>query len=134
MLDPKVVAGLSLFARYAYPPNLRGYCGPADHAMLLEYGSSGEIDEGLVELAKQLTGPWPYMTLIAEASGIEDPFDRRVVEAYWVGNSLLRGIDVPAFADTLDEGVRGRAGSRWRCRERTRPRRTGPTRAGRGKS
>lgn len=113
MLDQNVVSGLALFARYAYPPNLRGYCGPADHAMLLEYGTTGEIDEGLVELAKQFTGPWPYLTLIAAASGVGDPFDRRVVEAYWVGNSLLQGIEVPAFGKTLDERFRDRAGGRW---------------------
>ena len=113
MLDRNTVKGLALFARYAYPPNLRGYCGPADHAMLLEYGSSGEIDQGLVELAKKFSGPWPYLTLIAAVHGIEDPFDHRVVEAYWVGNSLLENIEVPDFGATLDERFRERTGSRW---------------------
>lgn len=113
MLDPDVVSGLRLFARYAYPPNLKGYCGPADHAMLLEYGSSGQVDRGLLELAQKFTGPWPYLTLIATAAGIRDPFDHRVVEAYWVGNSLLEGIDVAEFGDTIDERFRGKAGSRW---------------------
>ena len=102
-----------MFTRYAYPPNLRGYCGPPDHGMLLEYGSSGVVDPGLLELAKSFTGPWPYLTLIAAAAGISDPFDRRVVEAYWIGNSLLDGIDVSAFGDKLDDSFRGRAGSRW---------------------
>ncbi len=102
-----------MFTRYAYPPNLRGYCGPPDHGMLLEYGSSGVVDPGLLELAKAFTGPWPYLTLIAAASGISDPFDQRVVEAYWIGNSLLEGIEVSAFGDKLDDSFRGRAGSRW---------------------
>lgn len=113
MIDPNVTAGLRLFARYAYPPNLRGYCGPADHAMLLEYGTSGEVDEGMLEMARKFTGPWPYLTLIAAHAGIEDPFDRRVVEAYWVGNSLLEGIEVSAFGNQLDDSFRGRAGARW---------------------
>jgi hypothetical protein len=113
MFDPNVVAGLQMFARYAYPPNLHGYCGPADHGALLEYGSSGEVDPGLMELAESFTGPWPYLTLIAAASGIDDPFDRRVVEAYWLGNRLLEGIDVAAFGTVLDERFRGRTGTRW---------------------
>jgi len=102
-----------MFARYAYPPNLRGYCGPPDHATLLEYGSSGVVDPDLLELARSFTGPWPYLTLIAAASGIADPFDHRVVEAYWIGNSLLEGIDTAEFGDKLDGSFRRRAGSRW---------------------
>lgn len=113
MLDTNVVEGLRLFARYAYPPNLRGYCGPADHATLLEYGVSGEIDEGLLEMASKFTGPWPYLNLIAAHAGIRDPFDRRVVEAYWVGNPLLEGIDTFDFGNTLDDSFRAKAGTRW---------------------
>ena len=81
--------GLQLFARYAYPPNERGFCGPADHRQLLEYRAAGVTDAGLAELARSFTGPWPYLTLLAGAAGIADPFDYRVVEAYWVGSSLL---------------------------------------------
>ena len=35
---------------------------------------------------------YPYLQLIAGANGIADPFDVRVVEAYWLGNDLLTGI------------------------------------------
>jgi hypothetical protein len=31
-----VTAGPLLFARYAFPPNERGLCGPDDHAALRE--------------------------------------------------------------------------------------------------
>jgi hypothetical protein len=31
---------------------------------------------------------YPYLQMISEAAG-HDPFDRRVVEAYWIGNELL---------------------------------------------
>jgi hypothetical protein len=113
VLEPNVVEGLKLFVRYAYPPNLRGYCGPADHATLLEYGMSEEIDEGLLEMASEFTGPWPYLNLIAAHAGIHDPFDRRVVEAYWVGNALLEGIDTFEFGNTIDDTFRKRAGARW---------------------
>ena len=82
-------AGALLFARYAYPPNALGLCGADVRGTLLEYGDAGESDPGLAELARTFDGAWPYLTLIAGASGIADPLDPRVVEAYWVGNDLL---------------------------------------------
>lgn len=113
MLDHAVVSGLRMFARYAYPPNELGYCGPADHAAMLQYGSSGEVDRGLLELAGSFTGPWPYLSLIAAAAGISEPFDQRVVEAYWIGNPLLDRVDVGDFGNVLDERFRHRTGSHW---------------------
>lgn len=105
--------GLQLFARYAYPPNERGFCGPADHRALLEYRAAGVSDQGLAELARAFTGPWPYLTLVAGAAGIPDPFDYRVVEAYWVGNDLLDRVPVGEFGRTLEDRFRGPAGRQW---------------------
>ena len=62
--------GPLLFARYAYPPNALGYCGPQDHRALLEYAAAGVVDRGLRELAQGFDGAWPYLRLIAEAAGI----------------------------------------------------------------
>jgi hypothetical protein len=49
---------------------------------------------------------YPYLQEIARANGIADPFDDRVVEAYWVGNALLETIPQQRFyrhlRDTLD--------------------------------
>lgn len=106
-------AGPVVFARFAYPPNERGYCGPADHRALLEYGAHEVVDPGLVRLARGFEGAWPYLTFIAAEAGIGDPLDPRVVEAYWIGNSLLRSIDRSRFAASLDERFRLRAGSNW---------------------
>jgi len=85
--------GALLFARYAYPPNSLGYCGPDQAPLLLEYGAAGEDDGGLGRLARGFEGAWPYLRLIAEANRIEDPLDGRVVGAYWVGNRLLARVD-----------------------------------------
>lgn len=107
-------AGSLLFARYAYPPNELGYCGPDDHRALLEYGASGSADRGLVELARRFTGPWPYLTLLAGAAGVEDPFDTRVVEAYWVGNELLDRVAVTDLGNRLEDSFKPLAGPSWR--------------------
>lgn len=108
-----MIHGLQLFARYAYPPNLRGFCGPDDHRALLEYGASGVADPGLKRLAKGFTGPLPYLTAMARATGIPDLFDRRLVEAYWVGNPLLDTVSVAAFGSVLDERFRKQMGGGW---------------------
>jgi uncharacterized protein DUF6390 len=108
-----VSSGAQLFARYAYPPNALGYCGPDDHLALLEYGAAGATDRGLVELARGFDGAWPYLEVIAAANGIADPLDERVVEAYWVGNALLDRIDLREFGAFLDDRFRGRAGRGW---------------------
>jgi hypothetical protein len=105
--------GPLLFARYAYPPNALGYCGDDEAATLLDYASEGTCDAGLVELARSFEGAWPYLELIAGASGIEDPLSRAVVEAYWLGNPLLDRVKGRDFANHLDERFRGRAGRTW---------------------
>lgn len=108
-----MTAGPLLFARYAYPPNELGYCGPADHGALLDYGAAGVSDPGLAQLARGFDGAWPYLEMIAGANRIADPLDARVAEAYWVGNALLEQVDMRAFAGFLDDRFRRRAGRGW---------------------
>ncbi len=110
--DESPVSGAILFARYAYPPNALGYCGPRDHEALFQYGADGSVDRGLVQLAQGFAGAWPYLELIAQATGIRSPLDRRVVEGYWLGSSLLDEIDMPTFGNSLQERFRQRAGAR----------------------
>ena len=112
-LSPSVAAGLRLFARYAYPPNERGSCGPEDHVQLLEYTTSGLADGGLAQLARTFTGPWPYLTLLAGAAGVDDPFEYDVVEAYWVGNPLLERVRTADFGLTLEDRFKRQAGPSW---------------------
>ncbi|MDE3075516.1 MAG: hypothetical protein KGJ86_08810 [Chloroflexota bacterium] len=97
------VAGALLFGRYAFSPNELGYCGPDDNPALLEYVSSGKAGRGLLELEKKFEGAYPYLCLIARANGIPDPFDGRVVEAYWIGNELLERVAAAPFYESLKE-------------------------------
>lgn len=116
-----LVDGSLLFARYAYPPNELGYCGPDDHRALLEYGAAGVSDGGLTQLARGFLGAWPYLQLIAESAGIGNPLDRRVVHAYWVGNGLLDRIDRNVFGNSLRDRFRPRTGLKWSYVEETVP-------------
>ena len=111
--SPGGMSGALLFSRYASPPNQLGYCGPADSRALLEYGAAAVVDSGLTQLARAFSGAWPYLELLARATGIADPLDRRVVEAYWVGNDLLDRVDMATFGNALVDRFRRRAGSGW---------------------
>jgi len=102
-----------LFARYAYPPNSHGFCGPGDHTGLFEYGAAGVDDGGLRSMARQFAGAWPYLELIAGATGLPDPLDRRVVEAYWVGSPRLDGVDARAVGNSMEERFRRMTGPRF---------------------
>lgn len=105
--------GPTLFARYAYAPNERGFCGPADHGALLEYGASQVVDPGLADLARGFNGAWPYLALIAQATGIGNPLAREVVEGYWLGTRVLDRIDMATLGNALHARFRPRMGKHW---------------------
>jgi hypothetical protein len=105
--------GPLLFARYAYPPNELGYCGPSDPGALLESASAGLDLAELAHLATRFAGAWPYLELIAGCNGIADPLDTRVVEAYWVGNPLLDKVTDSALLSLLSDRFEDRAGRRF---------------------
>jgi hypothetical protein len=105
--------GPLLFARYAYPPNELGYCGPSDPGALLESASDGLDLAELAHLATGFAGAWPYLELIAGCNGIADPLDARVVEAYWVGNQLLEKVPDSALLSSLSDRFEDRAGRRF---------------------
>lgn len=110
---PDTVPGPIMFVRYAFPPNYHGSCGPPDSQSLFEYGARAVIDAGLRDLARQFAGAWPYLELIAHASGIADPLDRRVVEAYWVGNRLLDRVGPRRLGYSMEERFRRRVGRQF---------------------
>ena len=103
-------AGPLLFARYAYPPNDLGYCGPGDPAGLLELVAAGRPDAELAARARSFEGAWPYLELIAGCNGIDDALDERVVEAYWLGNELTHRVPLAALARSLEERFFARVG------------------------
>lgn len=107
------VPGPVLFARYAFPPNSHGYCGPHDHTTFFEYGVAGADDRGLRAMSQQFAGAWPYLELIAGATGLDDPLDRRVVEAYWVGSPRLDHVSTRAVGNSMEDRFRAVAGPRF---------------------
>ncbi|MFH1916214.1 MAG: DUF6390 family protein [Nanoarchaeota archaeon] len=81
--------GLNLAIRFSYITNRLHYCGPKDSQdVFLRYLEKKDNADNVRSSLKRFEGLWPYLTVIAEKHGL-DPFDQRVVEAYWIGNELL---------------------------------------------
>jgi hypothetical protein len=98
-----MLEGTLRFIRYGFMPNRLRYCGGDDNRNLFDYATAGVSDGGLQPLLRQFSGALPYLQLIARCNGIADPFDARVVEAYWIGNELLDGVEVRQLYDALLE-------------------------------
>ena len=92
-----MTTGQALFARYAYPPNELGYCGPTD----------GGGTAGLASHAKEFDGAWPYLTAIADAVGASDALDEDVVSSYWVGGPSLDKVDPAQLLARLRAAFKG---------------------------
>ncbi len=113
--DPEP-SGPVLFARYAFGPNRLGYCGPDASDELFGEATTAGDDRLVRQLAQSFEGAWPYLELIARANHRPDPLDRAVVEAYWLGNSLLDRVRPDAFTTSLAGRFRPRLrpeGWRW---------------------
>jgi hypothetical protein len=94
--------GVQLGARFSIATNRLQYCGPAEAAPLLYRAITSE--SGHAEAARALAGfeaLMPYLELIAAKHG-RAPFDREVVEAYWVGNALLDAFERDDFLRLLE--------------------------------
>ncbi len=107
-------AGSLRFIRYGFMPNRLRFCGPDDNRTLFQYGIENTIDGGVRPLLRAFDGALPYLQLIASANGIADPFDDRVVEAYWLGNGLLETVEVRQLYDSLAERFGSRLSGRAR--------------------
>lgn len=94
---PNQLNGAILAARYAFMPNKLRYCGGDKNSALFDYVASSVSDGGLNELLAEFSTMYPYLRLIAGANKILDPFDYKVVEAYWLGNDLLYNVEMKNF-------------------------------------
>ncbi|MGI8534891.1 MAG: DUF6390 family protein [Mycobacteriales bacterium] len=102
--------GAVIFARYAYPPNELGYCGPEGAGAMLDPDAVADIERR----ARLFEGAWSYLELLAETLGCDDPLAIEVVEAYWVGSALLDEVEPGALVARLEDRFRGQPGGTWR--------------------
>src|SRR4030042_5575222 len=89
--------GLKIATAYSLPSFSRGFCGPQDptsRKILSDYASGKPASEKTVrEIFEKFESAYHYYKLIAKKNHIADPLDKKVVKAFWVGNSLLEKVD-----------------------------------------
>ncbi len=96
---PKIDAsGALLHAKHAFMPNKLGYCGPDDRGAILRHLQESSINDNLVVTLKNFEAAYPFIRLIGKSNGMQ-PFDRKVTEAYWIGNELLGNVAPEEFYD-----------------------------------
>ncbi len=93
--------GLITCTKYAFPPNSLGYCGPDAVNEIVSYMKQKKVDLGLKMMLEKFQTLYPYLKLIAFDNNISDPFNPLVVEAYWIGNSLLKNVSMKNFYNHL---------------------------------
>ncbi len=98
--------GVALCARFSIATNRLQYCGPSDAEPILYRAitENAGLDRARDAL-RRFEALNPYLEAIAAKHGL-DPFDERVVEAYWVGNELLDAFDRDDFRRLLESLVR----------------------------
>src|SRR3990167_6777178 len=95
--------GLILCAKYSSAPNFFGYCGPPKNSILVDHLREKIGDKEVENILSQFETLYLNLKLIAFENKIQDPFNRRVVEAYWIGNDLLKNIKSKDYIALLDE-------------------------------
>jgi len=107
-LLPRKIDGSILAARHSFMPNRLGYCGPDENEVLLEACLNNKPSKELIDALKGFQAAYPYLRFIAQSLGVDDPFDYRVVEAYWIGNDALQKIAPTGFYDHLRERLKAK--------------------------
>lgn len=98
--------GVQLGARFSLATNRLNFCGPADAEPVL-YGAirAAAGGEAARSSLRGFEALMPYLEAIGARHGL-DPFDHRVVEAYWIGNPLLDAFGPEEFRPLLSALVR----------------------------
>ncbi|MGH9390344.1 MAG: DUF6390 family protein [Vicinamibacteria bacterium] len=96
------MTGIPLCARFSLPTNRLGFCGTPEAGKWLRRAiAEGTEIERAGRALRSFEALYPYLEVLGAATGL-DPFDARVVEAYWIGNDLLDRDWRESFRDLLE--------------------------------
>jgi len=97
------MSGPKIAALYGLIPNSLGLCGLVkDQKKLREFIGGKLCIPEIIPALKRFQGAYPYYELIARKNKIQaGPLNKRVVEAYWLGNELLEKITVDDLRDLI---------------------------------
>ena len=82
------MSGPKIAAIYGLIPNRLGFCGPRQELLKKFITGKTSIPE-IIPTLEKFEAAYEYYRLIARKNKIKSPFNKKVVEAYWLGNNLL---------------------------------------------
>ena len=90
------LGGLKIAALYGIYPHRLGFCGVkrgSNASQIYNFLLGKKVSQRKIrKILEGFKGAFFYYKLIAKCNNIQDPFDERVVKAYWIGNSLLEKV------------------------------------------
>jgi len=96
------MSGIRIAALYGIYPCQLGLCGPKSAKKILsDYLLNNTSEDEARRALEQFKGAYPYYKVIAKANNIKDPFNEKVIKAYWISNELLDQVS----ADSLKEMI-----------------------------
>jgi len=99
------MSGLKLAVLFGLYPNRLGFCGPreaSDKDILSRWLAGERISEEIIRnILRGFEGAFPYYKLIAKSNNIKDPFNEKVVSAYWIGNNFLENVSIIDLRETI---------------------------------
>jgi len=104
MVESRINSGKFLHAKHALQPNRLGYCGPDENSRILDYLHGSPDNEKLVSMLIKFEAAYPFVRMIAKSTGMK-PFDKKVTEAYWIGNPLLERVEPATFYELSYTGL-----------------------------
>ncbi len=97
------MSGLKIATLYSYPPQRFGLCGMGretnGHGTL--HFLLGAKVPNIRKILEGFRGAFFYYKLIAKENRISDPFNEKVVKAYWIGNELLEKVRVSKLKEMI---------------------------------
>jgi len=104
------MSSLKRFLNYSYEPFRLHFCGPQDEPsqkIVDDYLKGRKISFArLKKIAEQFVGVYPYLKLIAAKNNLK-PLDEKVIEAYWLGNDLLKQVTTDDLKKLIREDFVG---------------------------
>jgi len=92
------------FFQYSYAPCKLHFCGPTDLKSFKEiedYLNGLKVrTKRLEKITEMFYGVMPYLKLIALKNNLE-PLETKVIEAYWLGNMLLKKVKVEDLRELI---------------------------------
>ena len=97
------MSGPKIAALYGLIPNQLGLCGPRQELLRKFLIGKLAIFE-IIPVLEKFEAAYPYYQLIAQKNKIANgPFNKKAVEAYWLGNELLEKITTDDLRQLITE-------------------------------